>query len=179
VQIGWRLTNVAAEKLRKIEMNLLRNTLSALSLAILSSSAAFAAQELVLKTDQTQLLSVSGSPGAVVIGNPSIADATVHGSQIFIHGRAFGGTNLIVLDRDGNQLAAFEVTVQIGGNNNMALFAAGNRYSYVCAPLCETAMQVGDEFTWTDSLIKLNQKKGDLATGKTSAQSAAAPAPAQ
>lgn len=160
-------------------MNLLRNTLSALSLAILSSSAAFAAQELVVKTDQTQLLSISGSPGAVVVGNPSIADATVHGSQIFVHGRAFGSTNLIVLDHDGNQVASFDITVQIGGSNNMALFKAGSRYSYVCAPLCEAAMQVDDEHQWTEDIIKLNQKKTDLATGKTSALSASAPAPSQ
>jgi Pilus formation protein N terminal region len=160
-------------------MNLLRNTLGALSLTILWSSTALAAQDLIVRTDETQLLSVSGNPGAVVIGNPSIADATVHGSQIYVHGRGFGTTNLIVLDQDGNQLASFDVTVQLGGNNNVALYKAGSRYSYICAPLCENNVQVGDDHTWTDDIIKLNQKKTDLATGKSSAQSAAPPAQAQ
>ena len=118
-------------------LKLLRVTSSALALAFLHTSATLAAQELIIKTDQTQLISISGTPGAVVIGNPSIADATVHGDKIFVHGRAFGSTNLIILDENGNQLSSLDITVQLGGENNLALFKAGARYSYVCAPNCE------------------------------------------
>jgi len=118
-------------------LNLLRATTSALALAFLHTSASQAAQELIVKTDQTQLISISGTPGAVVIGNPSIADATVHGNKIFVHGRAFGSTNLIILDESGNQLTALDITVQMGGQNNLAVYKAGARYSYVCAPSCE------------------------------------------
>lgn len=160
-------------------MNLLRSTISAITLALIFSSTALAATELIVKADETQLVSVSGTPGTVIVGNPSIADATVHGSKIFIHGRAFGQTSLAILDQDGNQLATFEITVQVTGNNNVAVFKAASRFSYVCAPLCEETMQLGDEHGWTDEIIKLNQKKLDLATGKSSAQSAAPPAPAQ
>jgi hypothetical protein len=160
-------------------MKLLRTTASVAVLAILSSSLAAAAEGLVIKTDQTQLLNVSGNPGTAIIGNPSIADATVHGSKIFLHGRAFGATNIIILDQDGNQLAAFDVTVENRDSNNVALFKAGQRYSYDCAPTCQTAMQVGDEPIYTDTIIKMSQKKLDFATGKNSAESAAAPAPAQ
>ena len=155
-------------------MKLLRTTFSALSLAFLTTLAS-ASEELVIKSDQTQLLSISGTPGTVVIGNPSIADATVHDNKVFLHGRASGSTNLIILDQEGNQLATFDVTVQIGGNNNVAVFKAATRFSYTCAPLCEAAMQVGDDVPWTDDIIKLNGKKLDLATGKSSAESAPPP----
>jgi len=77
-----------------------------------------AAQELVVKTDQTQLISISGTPGTVVIGNPSIADVTVHGNKLFVHGRAFGSTSLIILDENGNQLSALDITVMLGGEND-------------------------------------------------------------
>ena len=160
-------------------MNLLRNTIGAITLALLSSSAAVAATELIVNTDETQLINVSGTPGTVIVGNPSIADATVHGSKIFVHGRGFGQTNLTILDQDGNQLAIFDISVKVTGSNNVAVFKAASRFSYTCAPLCEESMQVGDEHSWTDEIIKLNQKKLDLATGKSSAQSAAPPAPAQ
>ena len=156
-------------------MKLSRPTPGAIVLALLMSSAS-AAEEIVVKTDQTQMLSVTGNPGAVVIGNPSIADATVHGSKVFIHGRGFGTTNLTILDLDGNQISSFDVVVQVGGDNNVAVFKAANRYSFVCVTLCENQMQVGDQFEWTDNIIKLNQKKMDLATGKTSASSQSAPA---
>ncbi len=156
-------------------MKLLRISIGALALALLTASAAIAAQELVIKSDETQLLNVSGSPGAVVIGNPSIADATVHGTKIFLHGRAAGSTNLIVLDQEGNQLASMEITVQVNGENNVALFKAGNRYSYVCATLCEEAMRPGDQVDYFSDVMKMNSNKSDFASGKSSADSATAP----
>lgn len=158
-------------------LKLLRITTSALALAFLCSSPSLAAQELIIKTDQTQLLNVSGAPGAVVIGNPSIADATVHGNKIFVHGRAFGSTNLIILDQNGNQLVSLDITVQLGGENNVALYKAGARFTYVCAPLCEATLQSGDQVDWFGDIAKMDSKKSGAATGKTS-EDTAAPAPA-
>lgn len=160
-------------------LKLLRATSSALALAFLCTSTSFAAQELIIKTDQTQLVSISGVPGAVVIGNPSIADATVHGNKIFIHGRAFGSTNLIILDENGNQLSALEITVQRGGENNLAIYKAGARYSYVCAPSCEATLQSGDLPDWFSDIARMDGRKSGAATGKTSADSEQAPAAAQ
>jgi Pilus formation protein N terminal region len=156
-------------------LKLLRVTTSALALVFCSASAAIAAQELIIKTDQTQLINVSGIPGAVVIGNPSIADATVHGDKIFVHGRAYGSTNLIILDQDGNQLASLDVTVQLGGVNNLAVYKAGSRFSYICAPECEASLQQGDQVDWFNDIAKMGTKKSDIATGKSSADSAAPP----
>jgi hypothetical protein len=156
-------------------LKFLRTATSALTLAFFCTSAAYAAQEIIIKTDQTQLIDVSGNPGAVVIGNPSIADATVHGDKIFLHGRAFGSTNLIILDQEGNQLASLEITVQKGGLNNVALFKAGTRYSFVCAPNCEATLQSGDQVDWFADIAKMDTKKSGNATGKSSSDSAAPP----
>jgi hypothetical protein len=155
-------------------LKLLHVTTSALALAFLYTSAAFAAQELIIKTDQTQLINVSGNPGAVVIGNPSIADATVHGDKIFIHGRAFGSTTHHT-DQNGNQLASLDVTVQLGGVNNLAVYKAGARFSYVCAPVCEATLQSGDSPDWFSDIAKMNGKKSDAATGKSSGDQATEP----
>jgi hypothetical protein len=157
-------------------LKLLRVTTSALALAYLYTPAALAAQELIIKTDQTQLISVSGTPGTVVIGNPSIADATVHGDKIFVHGRAFGSTNLIILDENGNQLSSLDITVQLGGENNLAVYKAGARFSYVCAPTCEASLQSGDLPDWFAAVSKMDGKKTGAATGKSSADSEAPPA---
>ncbi len=157
-------------------LKLIRVTTGALTLALFCTSAAMAAQELIIKTDQTQLIDISGTPGAVVIGNPSIADATVHGNKIFVHGRAYGSTNLIILDQNGNHLYSFDVTVQQGGLNNLALYKAGARFSYVCAPNCEGTLQSGDQAGWFAEISKMDTKKTGIATGKSSADSEAAPA---
>ena len=156
-------------------LKLLHITTSALALAFFYTSAAFAAQELIIKTDQTQLIDVSGNPGAVIVGNPSIADATVHGSKIFVHGRAYGSTNLIILDQNGNQLASLDVTVQLGGVHNLAVFKAGARYSYVCAPVCEATLQAGDNPDWFNDIAKMNSKKSGAATGKSDGDQADTP----
>jgi Pilus formation protein N terminal region len=136
----------------------------ALSLSLILSAAA-RAEELVIKSDETQLVKVPGAIGTIVIGNPSIADATLENGNLFVQGKAFGSTNMIVLDVTGNQIANYSVTVQLGGNNNVALFSAGQRYSYVCAPLCEAAMQPGDPNKYVTDLVGLNEAKGNLAKG--------------
>ena len=157
-------------------LKLLRVTSSALALAFLHTSASLAAQELVIKTDQTQLISISGTPGTVVIGNPSIADVTVHGNKLFVHGRAYGSTNLIILDENGNQLSALDVTVMLGGENNLQIYKAGARFSYVCAPLCEGTLQSGDAADYFGDISKMDAKKSGTAQGKASTEQETAPA---
>src|SRR5262245_38774613 len=133
-----------------------------------TTSAAFAADVVVL-SDQAKLVSISGGePATVVVGNPNIADVTVQGKQVFVHGRNYGTTNMIVLDRDGNQLSAFDVTVQLGGTNNVAIYKRGKRYSYVCATGCESVLQVGDSLEdYFKPVSDENGVKGGLATGAT------------
>ncbi len=142
---------------------------------LLSSTFTLAAENVFIATDQTQLIDIAGSPGTVVVGNPSIADATVHGDKLFVHGRAFGTTNMIILDQAGEEIASLEVTVKIGGSNNVAIFKAATRYSYVCAPLCEVALQPGDDFAFSGSVLSVGQGKSGFAKGEAPASGAAAP----
>ena len=157
-------------------LKLLRVTSSALALAFLHTSASLAAQELIIKTDQTQLISISGTPWRRCHRQSKHCRRTVHGNKIFVHGRAFGSTNLIILDENGNQLSALDITVQLGGQNNLALYKAGARFSYVCAPTCEATLQSGDLPDWFSDISKMDGKKTGTATGKSSADSEAAPA---
>lgn len=178
VQIGKPLqgNRWTAIKETRDMLKLLRITSTALALAFLHTSASLAAQELVIKTDQTQLISISGIPGTVVIGNPSIADVTVHGNKLFVHGRAYGSTNLIILDENGNQLSALEITVMLGGQNNLQMYKAGARYSYVCAPDCEGTLQSGDATGFFGEISKMDAKKSGAAQGKASTEQEAPPA---
>lgn len=175
VQIGKPLqgNRWTAIKETRDMLKLLRVTSSALALAFLCTSASFAAQELIVKTDQTQLISITGNPGTVVIGNPSIADVTIQGSKIFVHGRAYGSTNLIILDENGNQLSALDITVQPGGENNLRVYKAGARFSYVCAPSCEATLQSGDASGFFGDISKMDARKSGAATGKSSGESEA------
>ena len=147
------------------------------AMVFLATQAALAGQPLTVQTDKSQIISVSTEPGAVVIGNPAIADITVNGKQIFVHGHAFGDTNLMVLDTAGNQIANFDITVANSTDNAIAIFNPTGRRSYTCAPYCEGAIIPGDELTYTSGLITLSQQKTEFATGKKTAEASAPPAP--
>jgi hypothetical protein len=135
------------------------------SLSILGSTGSLAATEIVVMADEAKLVSVGGDVSTVVVGNPAIADATVQGQNIFIHGRSFGSTNLIVLDKQGSQIANLGVTVMQGGNSNLTVFRGGGKYSYVCEPQCQVALRVGDKPEYFDSVETETSKKIGLATG--------------
>ncbi len=147
------------------------------AMVFMAAQHAYAGQPLIVQTDKSQLISVSAEPGAVVIGNPSIADITVNGKQIFVHGHAFGDTNLLVLDSAGNQLANFDITVANSADNNVALFKPDGRRTYTCAPLCESTMLPGDQIGFTGPIMQLGREKTEFATGKKSAEAAAPAAP--
>lgn len=139
----------------------------ALALSLLAMPAE-AASDVVINADQAKIISVSGEPGMVIVGNPSIADVTVRGDQVVLMGRNYGVTNLIILDRDGNQLAALDVTVQITDKNAVHVFKAGGRTSLACAPMCEQTLQVGDDGTRAfDPLSKQMQTKSEMASGSS------------
>ena len=72
-----------------------------------------AKEELTVSADHSQIVRMERAPGTIVVGNPSIADVTIQGNQLFIHGRGFGKTNVIVLDEAGNPLAEYAVNVQL------------------------------------------------------------------
>jgi len=154
-----------------------KTSLTAISLgiALISANPAAAAEPLTLLTDQTKVLAVPKIPGTIVIGNPSIADITIQENNIFLHGRAFGTTNIILMDETGATMSEFDVTVTNGRSPHVAVYKADTggmgRYSYVCAPFCEGELQQGDEKEYFKVLLTQANGKLGLATGKTAVES--------
>ena len=118
-----------------------------------------------VKADQATLVALEGEPDTVVIGNALFADITLEKGMIFIHGRQFGTTNVIVLDKENQKLAEFELHVVRGGTQNLTIYKAGAAYSHVCAPVCEKALQVGDAADHFDSVNSAMSTKLGLSMG--------------
>ncbi|MGE0004898.1 MAG: pilus assembly protein N-terminal domain-containing protein [Parvibaculaceae bacterium] len=144
----------------------------AFATALLSlAGPAIAANDVTILADQAKIIQVDGQPGTVVVGNPNIADVTVQGERVVLMGRNYGVTNVIILDREGKQIAALDVTVQITDKNAVHVFKAGGRMSLACAPVCEQTLQVGDDLVRVfDPLAKEMQTKSDLASGSAKGQ---------
>lgn len=125
---------------------------------------------LTVLVDRSQLMMLSADPGTVVVGNPSMADVSLNGRQLFINGHSVGETNLMVFGQNGEKIADFDVTITQFGENAMTVFTGSSagtaRLSYVCAPICQRSMIVGDSAL--TSLISDNQSKMNFAQGVSS-----------
>lgn len=133
-------------------------------------AAAEAASDLTVFADQAKMVSLTADASTVVVGNPAIADATVRGSMLFVHGRTFGSTNVIALDADGNELVQLNVSVMRGGAHNVNVFRAGSKFSYSCDPTCESSLQIGDSGPYYEVIMKETEAKIGIATGSTKAE---------
>ena len=146
----------------------MKNRLSlAAAVMLMSAIPASAAEELILYADHTQLLNVTTTPGAIVIGDPYVADVTVQGQQIFIHGRAYGETDMMILDTDGKQIANFDVLVKESvSSHTLSVYKAGKRASSLCLPDCQAIVRVGDDPAYMGNTASSQMQKQSLAQGR-------------
>ncbi|MCB1387095.1 MAG: pilus assembly protein N-terminal domain-containing protein [Nitratireductor sp.] len=99
----------------------------------------------VVTVDRAKVFRVSRPAATVIIGNPSIADATVQDEvTLVLTGRSFGVTNLIVLDRDGEPIVDETVVVRGHESNTVRIYRQDERVTFACAPVCEPTLTIGD-----------------------------------
>jgi hypothetical protein len=154
-------------------------------IAALAAHARAEAQKLRVPVDESTILNLPTTPGAIVIGNPSIADVSIQGQKLFVHGRTFGQTNLTILDLEGNQVASFDLLGVRRPDDTVAVFKEpleNNlkglwRYTYSCVDGCESILTVGDEPKFFGISKDQTKDKNELATGSTTAEAKAPEAP--
>ena len=126
-------------------------SMAAALMNIALATGAAADSSITVYADQAKILKLNGQPASVVVGNPMIADVSIQGEVLAVHGRHFGNTNLIILDHQGNELAALLVNVIRPEINNVEMFKGGaegkmvGKFSYICAPDCESIVMPGDD----------------------------------
>ena len=130
---------------------MIRHIVALLSFALLASApAAAGAHELVLAVEHAEVVRLPAEASAVIVGNPSIADALVHdGRTLVVTGRLQGRTNVIALDRVGRIIYSREVAVTSPTSGQVALFRGTDRYMHSCADVCDAIPRVGDQNTRT------------------------------
>lgn len=107
---------------------------------------AAAADPFAVKVDQTVTLKVAGAANSVVIGNATVADVAVHDSRtLLVTGKAFGSTNLTVLDRAGNTIYTNQIVVGGEDDSGITIVRGQGTYSYSCFDKCRATPMVGDD----------------------------------
>lgn len=150
--------------LRKAKMSLVRAIvpLVAMPIMMLGSQAgpAAAAEDLVVRYDQSQLLRLPRAISEIIVGNPSIADVTIQsGTMLVITGKTFGITNIIALDEDKNVIQDQRVVVERDERGIVNVSRAGLRRSFSCNPNCAPTITIGDEVTYFNQVVQSSSSK--------------------
>lgn len=132
-------------------------------------------ERLLVGVDRAQIVRVDVPVDTVIIGNPTIADASVYDqTTLIITGKAFGETNLIVMDSLGKVIHEADVSVATPPNT-VTMHKGATRLSYTCAPVCERTLRPGDgaeDFTnlqtQVTSTLELGARPGEAVTAPVS-----------
>lgn len=130
-----------------------RTKIFAFSLAAIFASLAAPALAagITVPIDQAKIVTFAKPVSTVYVGNPSMADVTVIDSKrIFVLGKSFGTTNLIAMDKNGELLSDYSLTV-LGhaSSSTVTLDRGAEQYTFACAAQrCEPAPVPGDNGTF-------------------------------
>lgn len=118
---------------------------AALCCALAAPVTALAEDMVKVELDQARIYRLAAPAATIVIGNPSIADATLQDAQtLIITGRAYGQTNLIVLDDQGETITDTQLAVLAASGNLVTVYKGIERQSLSCLPECQPAAVPGD-----------------------------------
>lgn len=125
---------------------------AAVALSLLTANA-LAAATFHVSLDQAKPLTLKEPAAGVVIGNPSIAGVTLQSDKLlFITGRAYGSTNLIIVGANGRPIYESRVTVGADEGGSTVLVTRGTTtISHECAPLCRKTPDMADDSTAFDT----------------------------
>lgn len=123
------------------------------------------AEQLSVEASKTLPLRLTGQAASIVIGNKNIADVAVHDDRlIFVTGKSYGTTNLMVFNKAGEEVYNAEVVVTANSSNLLTVNRAGQNQTYDCAPVCRSALTLGDDPAYFSGLIQ-QQLQSQALTG--------------
>jgi hypothetical protein len=143
-----------------------KHFLAAIGLALALAPAALA-DPFKVGVDQTVTLKLARPANSVVVGNATVADVSVHDSNtLLITGKAFGSTNLIVLDRGGNKI--YENMLDVGGEapHTLTIVRGAGTYTYACSEKCRATPMVGDAQAHFEEVMSTVTGKAATAKGQ-------------
>ena len=107
-----------------------------------------AAQQFTVETGTTKPLRLAKPASSVVIGNQNIADVAVADPNlVFLTGKSFGTTNLLILDDANNIIYSADIVVTTNSASLVTINRGGSSFTYDCASDCRDAPMIGDDQT--------------------------------
>ena len=133
---------------------------------VLTSIAHAKAEDFNVVLDQAGILKLPERAATIVIGNPSIADASLQtGGLLVVTGKGFGTTNLIALDSRGNALAEYTLNVSSPRDGRITVWRGVERETWACAPRCEHSIALGDASGYFEAAVSQAGTRNGASTG--------------
>jgi Flp pilus assembly secretin CpaC len=140
----------------------------ACALGTTSVAPAAAAEDLIVKYDQSQILRLPTKVAEFIIGNPSIADVSIQSADLLVvTGKSFGITNVIALDAERKVITEARVIVVRDEVRVVNVQKGAKRESYNCTPQCNPSLVVGDDLTYFDSVVRAAERKIKFSEGQS------------
>ncbi|WP_319772501.1 pilus assembly protein N-terminal domain-containing protein [Breoghania sp.] len=140
--------------------------------AALSCAPTYAEGVVKVVTDRAKVFRIDEPADTIIIGNPAIADATMHDrTTLVITGKAYGTTNLVILNKAGNPIIDEVIAVEPPGGSVVTLMRAKETYSYDCTPACKPHLNIGDDKDFFDNTYKQVSQRRALSEGGGEGQS--------
>ena len=113
--------------------------------AVLLAGSAMAKGGIGVASDQVKIVNFPQTVATVYVGNPSIADVTmIDPNHAFLIGKNYGTTNIVALDRNGNEVFNRPVTVT-AGSTLLTLHQGATHRTFSCTSArCEATPMPGD-----------------------------------
>jgi Flp pilus assembly secretin CpaC len=106
-----------------------------------------APSDMRIPLDQARAIASPGVIRGVVVGNPSIAAVSVQNDRlVFVTGRSYGTTNVILVGERGPIYQA-KISVVSDESDSVILTRGGWSVRYDCAPECKRRPDISDEPT--------------------------------
>jgi Flp pilus assembly secretin CpaC len=119
--------------------------LAAAAAALFLFAAPASARDIRVSLDQAFPVRLSEPAEGVAIGNPSIAGVTVQNDMfLFVTGRSYGSTNLVVVGQNGRVLYSGRVVVTPDETDVVMVTRGVETARLECTPLCRPRPDIGD-----------------------------------
>ncbi len=106
-------------------------------LAGLAATAAQADDRITVEKNHTKRITLPASAGAVIVGNPEIADVNIVDSRtIYIMGKGFGSSTVTVTGHDGRPLFDADVIVTTAQASAITVYKGLKPSLMVCSTVC-------------------------------------------
>ncbi|MBU1325656.1 MAG: pilus assembly protein N-terminal domain-containing protein [Alphaproteobacteria bacterium] len=103
---------------------------------------AASAQALNVEIDQSARIQLRGQAGSVIVGNPQIADVTVvDANTLFVTGKGYGVTEVVVVDGLGRTLFQSQIVVAGGDVGRVRVWRGAQVTEMACSASCAPTMR--------------------------------------